>query len=223
MLGFILGRIAEQGFVQSWTIGDAMDDLWGQFFGRPLSLVIIAMTLVSFIYPFTPQLRRLFRSANAPQAAKTTPPSAHKIGPDLLTFGVFAAVGIVVLVQALDLNPEAAVFPRTIAMGMLVIVAIAVGRLIVFRRVIDQTVEGSAIRRVSVPIIMLLAVFAMSTTGFALAGLLMALALIIPAQHGQISGPIAVALALGVAGVILIFTFGFSEILSVPLPPGQLF
>ena len=128
-----------------------------------------------------------------------------------------------VLVQALDLNPEAAVFPRTIAMGMLVIVAIAVGRLIVFRRVIDQTVEGSAIRRVSVPIIMLLAVFAMSTTGFALAGLLMALALIIPAQHGQISGPIAVALALGVAGVILIFTFGFSEILSVPLPPGQLF
>ena len=223
VLGLILGRIAEQGFVQSWTIGDAMDDLWGQFFGRPLSLAIIAMTLVSFIYPFVPQIRRLFRPATAEPAPNPAPASLQKIGADLVTFGVFGAIGLVVLVQAAGLNPEAAVFPRTIAMGMLVIVAIAVARLFLIHQVIDEPSTGSTSRRISVPAIMLLAVFAMSTVGFALAVLLMALALIVPAQHGRISGTGATTLAIAVAGIILIFTFGFSEILSVPLPPGQIF
>ena len=127
------------------------------------------------------------------------------------------------LVQTAGLNPEAAVFPRTIAMGMLVIVAIAVARLFLIHQVIDEPSTGSTSRRISVPAIMLLAVFAMSTVGFALAGLLMALALIVPAQHGPISGTGATTLAIAVAGIILVFTFGFSEILSVPLPPGQIF
>lgn len=51
VLGLILGRIAEQGFVQAWTIGAATEDLTGMFFGRPISLVIIAFTLVSLFYP----------------------------------------------------------------------------------------------------------------------------------------------------------------------------
>jgi putative tricarboxylic transport membrane protein len=223
VLGLILGRIAEQGFVQSWTIGDAMDDLWGQFFGRPLSLAIIAMTLVSFIYPFAPQIRHFFRSASAEPAPTPARASPQKFWADLVTFAVFGAIGLVVLIQAAGLNPEAAVFPRTIAMGMLVIVAIAVARLFLICQVTDEPITGSSIRRVSVPAIMLLAVLAMSTVGFALAGLIMALALIIPAQHGRLSGSVAATLTLGVAGIILIFTFGFSEILSVPLPPGQLF
>ena len=103
------------------------------------------------------------------------------------------------------------------------IVAIAVARLFLICQVTDEPITGSSIRRVSVPAIMLLAVLAMSTFGFALTGLMMALALIIPAQHGRLSGTVAATLTLGVAGIILIFTFGFSEILSVPLPPGQLF
>lgn len=51
VLGLILGRIAEQGFVQAWTIGAATEDLTGMFFGRPISLVIIAFTLLSLFYP----------------------------------------------------------------------------------------------------------------------------------------------------------------------------
>ncbi len=51
VLGLILGRIAEQGFVQAWTIGAATEDLTGMFFGRPISLVIIAFTLISLFYP----------------------------------------------------------------------------------------------------------------------------------------------------------------------------
>jgi putative tricarboxylic transport membrane protein len=51
VLGLILGRIAEQGFVQAWTIGAATDELAKMFFGRPISLAIIAFILISLFYP----------------------------------------------------------------------------------------------------------------------------------------------------------------------------
>ena len=51
VLGLILGSIAEQGFVQAWTIGAATEDLVGMFFGRPISLAIIALILLSLFYP----------------------------------------------------------------------------------------------------------------------------------------------------------------------------
>ena len=51
VLGLILGRIAEQGFVQAWTIGSATEDLAGMFFGRPISLAIIAFIALSLFYP----------------------------------------------------------------------------------------------------------------------------------------------------------------------------
>ncbi len=51
VLGLILGRIAEQGFVQAWTIGAATGELIAMFFGRPISLVIIAFILLSLFYP----------------------------------------------------------------------------------------------------------------------------------------------------------------------------
>jgi len=51
VLGLILGRIAEQGFVQAWTIGAATDELMKMFFGRPISLAIIAFILLSLFYP----------------------------------------------------------------------------------------------------------------------------------------------------------------------------
>jgi putative tricarboxylic transport membrane protein len=51
VLGLILGPIAEQGFVQGWTIGAATNNLIGMFFGRPISQAIIAFTLMTLILP----------------------------------------------------------------------------------------------------------------------------------------------------------------------------
>lgn len=47
VLGLVLGRIAEQGFVQGWIIGSATDNLFGNFFMRPISMGIIAFILIS--------------------------------------------------------------------------------------------------------------------------------------------------------------------------------
>jgi len=58
VLGLILGPIAEQGFVQSWIIGSASNNLWGMFFGRPISLVIVAFTIISLIYPLIVKYRK---------------------------------------------------------------------------------------------------------------------------------------------------------------------
>ncbi|MGI9417316.1 MAG: tripartite tricarboxylate transporter permease [Geminicoccaceae bacterium] len=51
VLGMILGRIAEQGFVQGWTIGAATEDLFGMFFGRPISMGIIAFIVFALAGP----------------------------------------------------------------------------------------------------------------------------------------------------------------------------
>ena len=51
VLGLILSRIAEQGFVQGWTIGAATENLTGMFFGRPIALGIIAFIFISLFYP----------------------------------------------------------------------------------------------------------------------------------------------------------------------------
>ena len=51
VLGLILGSIAEQGFVQAWTIGAATDDVSGMFFGRPISIVILCLIFVTLFLP----------------------------------------------------------------------------------------------------------------------------------------------------------------------------
>lgn len=222
VLGLILGRIAEQGFVQSWTIGDALDDLWGQFFGRPLSMIIIAMTLITFIYPFLPKIKQLLSKAGRDSRLQPAKASGGAVTRDLVSFSAFSLVAAVALFQVGSLNAEAAVFPRTIAIGMLVFLALATIKLLLTREVNEATTEGSVARRVSVPLIMLAAVLLVPVLGFGLAGVLMALALIATAQYERLKAVPMIILAVSVVAVVLLFTFGFRDLLSVPLPSGIL-
>ncbi|PIE55800.1 MAG: C4-dicarboxylate ABC transporter permease [Desulfobulbus propionicus] len=60
VLGLILGSIAEQGFVQAWTIGSATGSMAGMFLGRPISLMIIVFIILSLFYPIIiKQFKRL--------------------------------------------------------------------------------------------------------------------------------------------------------------------
>ena len=219
VLGLILGRIAEQGFVQSWTIGDAIGNLWGQFFGRPLSLAIIALTVLTFIYPFWPQIRGLFRRREKPEPVERAAPApAPAVLRDLIGFAAFGAVGAVALQQSAGLNPEAAVFPRTIATAMLVLVGLAMLRLLMTRRVTEERAGGAPIRMAAVPVLMLAGVAALPVLGFEIVAVLLGLALIFPAQHDRFTARGWVILVTGVAGVTLGVTLLFSEVLGVPLP-----
>jgi putative tricarboxylic transport membrane protein len=52
VLGLILGTICEQGLVQSILMGRAAGSELAVFFTRPLSIVLIFLTLVSAAWPF---------------------------------------------------------------------------------------------------------------------------------------------------------------------------
>lgn len=220
VLGLILGRIAEQGFVQSWTIGEALGDLWGQFFGRPLSLVIIAMTLITFVYPFLPKIRALLRGANKLIDQQSERAPGRTIIADLTSLLVFGIIASVVLVQSGSLNAEAAVFPRTIAWGMAVFVLIAIVRLLTTRHVSVTVSGGSVIRRAAVPIVMLATVGLVPLLGFGAAGAIMGLVLIFVAQYEKLTVRATCILVACVVAVITAFTLGFRNLLDVPLPSG---
>ncbi len=221
VLGLILGRIAEQGFVQGWTIGDAIGDLWGQFFGRPLSMIIIAMTALSFLYPFLPQIKRLLsRSAGPDYAAPGPKASPAAVAGDLASFGVFAGIGALVLVQSQSLNADAAVFPMTIAVVMLALIGLGALKVLLTRKVSVESADGSNLRRIAVPTTMLAAVALIPVMGFGPAGLIMALALVMPAQHEKPTPGGWVGLIGGIVAIVLLCTFGFRELLNVPLPRG---
>lgn len=218
VLGLILGRIAEQGFVQSWTIGDAIGDLWGQFFGRPLSMIIIALTVVSFLYPFWPQILKLLRRTKAEPAPRPDPAPIPALARDLIAILAFGAVALVVLVQSAGLNPQAAVFPRTIAQGMSLLVLLAALRLVLTRQATGIEVEGSWARMAAVPAIMLGGVALIPVLGFPVAAVLLGLGLMVPAQHSHLDGKGWLVLGAGVGLTVLAFTLLFSEGLGVPLP-----
>ena len=52
VLGLILGSICEQGLVQSILMGRASGSILAMFFTRPLSILLIALTLLSAAWPF---------------------------------------------------------------------------------------------------------------------------------------------------------------------------
>jgi putative tricarboxylic transport membrane protein len=63
VLGLILGSIAERGFVQGHLIGGARGNIWAEFFGRPISMAIIAFILLGLLWPWWAERRRRARVA----------------------------------------------------------------------------------------------------------------------------------------------------------------
>ncbi len=229
VLGLILGSIAEKGFVQGWVIGDAMGNVWGQFLGRPIAQVIIVLAVLSAVYPAFPWFRQQLRRRREAGPAAVPPPlaeepsSARARAFDAVALAVFAAVGVLVVVQSRALNAEAAVFPRTVAWAMLAFVALAAVRLFLLRRAAEPASAHGLGRVAVVPVAMLGAVALIPTLGFVAGGVAMALVLMAAAFHrGEGGGRVAVSAA-GVVAVVLLVTLAFRRLLNVPLPSGTIF
>ncbi|MEM6848015.1 MAG: tripartite tricarboxylate transporter permease [Pseudomonadota bacterium] len=226
VLGLILGRIAEQGFVQSWTIGSAIGNLPAQFFGRPLSIVIIILTAVTFIYPFIPRWRGAIQRQSTPppeMTAEHPTTSAAAKWREAIALSAFGMVAAVVIGQMWGRTPEAAVFPMTAAITMAVLVALAFLKLVITGTVTEEDNPGSWVRRALVPVVMLAATFAIPVLGFGASGILMALVLYFVAEHEPRSVGQRLVLMAAVTAIVAAFTIAFSELLSVPLPDGLLF
>ena len=61
VLGLILGPIMEGGLVQAYLMGQAYSSPWIALFVSPLSWVLIAMSVFSFLWPYVGPLKKMFR------------------------------------------------------------------------------------------------------------------------------------------------------------------
>jgi len=229
VLGLILGSIAEKGFVQGWTIGDAMGNVWGQFFGRPLAQVVIVLSVLSATYPAFPWARRQLRLRREAGPTATPPPIAGEPSSsrarafDAVALAVFAAVGVVIVMQSGTLNAEAAVFPRTVAWTMLALIALASVRLFLLKRAAEPGSARGLVRVAVVPVAMLGAVALIPTLGFVTGGVALALVLMAAAFHPGEGGGRITASVIGVVTVVFLVTLAFRRLLNVPLPSGMIF
>lgn len=138
VLGLVLGSIAEQGFVQTYMIGNATNAIAAMFFGRPISAVIIAFAVLTLCYPMIVGL--LGRRSKAALVEKTDTVVKADVAKETkcrdmpaIGFGVlFIAMGVAAYMQTSDMSAMGSVFPTTIAALMVflsgLLIAFQIGR-----------------------------------------------------------------------------------------------
>ncbi len=125
VLGLVLGSIAEQGFVQTYLIGDASGRLAEMFFMRPISIGIICAALVTLLFPiwadWKAKRRQQFAQVAEPiddaRAAVVSAPKARDL-PGMVFAGLFIALGVVIYSGATGMSALGSVFPMTIAAAL---------------------------------------------------------------------------------------------------------
>lgn len=122
VLGLVLGSIAEQGFVQTWLIGNASGRLPEMFFGRPISIGIIFAALVTLAFPIWSdwKAKRHKQLEAVPFAeddagASIAPEVKTRDLPGITFAAAFALLGLLIWTGASGMSMLGSVFPRTIA------------------------------------------------------------------------------------------------------------
>jgi putative tricarboxylic transport membrane protein len=235
VLGLVLGQIAEQGFVQSYLIGNAQQAVLGMFFGRPISIAIIAGAVVTLLYPlFSAWLAKRRGIAAVPiDAVEDASPAAapsYRDPASMILAALFAALGIYAYVDTAGMTPMGSVFPMAIS---LVMVALSVILLLMHLRRPAQPrqVEGAALlparepvgwRRIAAAVAMAVWIVAIPLLGFFTAGLI-GFAMMIAVASWEMpgfkvfAGYVVAALAL-VAGFYLLM----AEVLLIRMPAGAI-
>jgi putative tricarboxylic transport membrane protein len=225
VLGLILGPIAEQGFVQAWTIGDATGNVPAMFFGRPISLGIIAFTILSLGWPAFRGWKDRRRGV-VPAESGSAPPVER--GP--VDWGTVAISIILIAVAAAALNDargyadiDSSVFPVTVSVALIVFSLATLVRALLGLRQRGEGESGSPSRRAALFVAMMAAALLLPYTGFVPTSVALAVVLVAAATHGRWS---IRNLALNGAGclvVIALIAWIFRSLLQVPLPTPQIF
>lgn len=226
VLGLVLGQIAEQGFVQSYLIGNAQHNLVGMYFGRPISIAIIAAGLLTLLYPLLAWRRKAAPAAAAPGASAPAPKPVGLLRsprdlPGMLIALALAAVAIWAFVQTFEMTALGSVFPRTISIALVlfsaVLIVINILRRPGAREVRDN---GSAVRRIAVVVVMALWVAAIPLLGFATAALVAFLLLIVVAAYERMSPRTIAIHVVSAAVIVTCFYLLMADVLLIRLPTG---
>jgi putative tricarboxylic transport membrane protein len=227
VLGLVLGQIAEQGFVQSYLIGNAQNNLLGMYFGRPISLVIAIVAALTLFYPFIASRWRARGSTPERLVADTpTPDRTFRDYSGMIVAALFIALGAWVILESRQLSPMGSVFPFSIATAMIACsIILIIGNFIRPGALTSSVLDGrhSTPRRVSLAAVMVIWALIMSRAGFIFSGIVAFILLMLIAEYDRWKLRRFLAQAgIGVALVAVAY-FLMRDVLLIPVPDARLF
>jgi putative tricarboxylic transport membrane protein len=242
VLGLVLGQIAEQGFVQTYLIGNAQNAIPAMFFGRPISLAIIIAALITLLYPLivgrlASKRAEAIRTASSMSAQPPAAPRYRDPGSIVCAL-LFIALGAFALAQTPGMSPMGSVFPSTISVAMIVLsVALVVQHLLrpaapsgtaVPTNVAEGPapsgeVQPSTWRRVAVAVILGLWTLAIPMLGFFVSSLIAFAVLIAVASYETPTPKMALGFAVSTLVIVAGFYLLMADVLLIRMPRGLLF
>jgi len=216
-------------------IGTATDNLAGMFFGRPISMGIIAFSLLTLLYPLYVTLRT--RRQNKAVAERTdtvvkAAPSAIRPYRDTpaIVFGVlFVVIGVMAYVQTKDMSAMGSVFPGALSAALVllsaILIAFQVGRPKAPKTAANHGEEGKPSTPRRAAIIVTLAAWAllMPVIGFFVSSLLAFLVVIAIATFEPLSLRAKLVYAVFAAALVGGFVLLMTQVLNLRMPNGLLF
>ena len=234
VLGLVLGQIAEQGFVQTYMIGSATENLGGMFFGRPISMGIIAFSLLTLFYPLYVTLRARRKNNQVVErtdtVVKTSPSSArpNRDTPAMLFGVLFIIIGVMAYVQTKDMSAMGSVFPGALSAALVllsaILIAFQIGRAPA-RTKKDHGEEGkpSTVRRAIMVVSLLAWAVMLPSIGFFESSVLAFLVLIGLATFERITPKVMAFYAVFAVGMVGAFHLLMVHVLNLRMPDGLLF
>ncbi len=227
VLGLVLGRIAEQGFVQSYLIGNSQDAVLSQFFGRPISLAIFLFIFVTLFWPALTSLRRR-QKLMVPVSKNDTSQSVPKIRrqadfSQMASGAVGITVALVFIYAGHDISPLGSVFPVTVAVLLLSLSIVLILQSFRFERRINPDAQATPFitkRQALLALTMLLWSVLISMLGFFSASAIGFAALMALANFERLRAKTIAVYALSAIFVFAVFYFLMVYVLLLRVPQG---
>jgi putative tricarboxylic transport membrane protein len=234
VLGLVLGQIAEQGFVQTYMIGSATGGVAAMFFGRPISMGIIAFSLLTLLYPLYVAMRTRRQKPSLVERTDTVVQAApaaqrpYRDTPAMVFGALFVVIGVMAYVQTKDMSAMGSVFPGALAASLVLLSAI----LIAFQigrspapTSSDADTEGkpSIIRRTAIVVALVVWALLMPGVGFFVISLLAFLVLIAIASFEPLTPRLIGLYAVSAVVIVGAFHLLMTMVLNLRMPDGLLF
>ncbi|RBO84987.1 tripartite tricarboxylate transporter permease [Marinomonas aquiplantarum] len=215
VLGLVLGKIAEQGFVQTYLIGSAQGRTLEMFFGRPISIGIIVCCVIALLFPILAARKQKKREVIEEPSSK----------PSVLVFVLaLVGVGIVLFNDTKNMSILGAVFPSYIAGAMIFLSAVLFIKLAIKKGGFNQNAKLLPNKRqAGVSLVILLWTIFMAKIGFGLAAIIAFISIMFISTFEK-PKPMRVVINIIISIlIVLLFYFCMKEILLLRLPSGILF
>ena len=232
VLGFILGPIAERGFVQGLLMGNAvsLQTPWIIFFTRPLSLILIALSVASAAWPLVRSWMKNRKNKSgivealevaAAAGAGSSVGNKKKINSDYIGAAVVFAMTLLFYFQIGEWSKYAIMAPKNVIYLIFVL-----GLVLLLKGKIKPELVVPSFLSINwsllfVIIVGLLWVFLLETIGFVTTSVVAFTAILIAFHPKKDLRAIVESLAIS-GGMVFLFYMLFEKLLNVMLPAGIL-